>query len=258
MKISTWNVNSVRARIDNIKDYIIKNKPDILLLQEIKTQNESFPYSDFNKLGYISYVHGQKSYNGVAILSKKKISDVNTELPGDKVKQSRIISARIKIKDRNVDLINVYVPNGNPVDTEKYFYKISWLDFLLKYLKKKIKKGDLIIIAGDFNIIPEEIDVFDPKKYINDALFRIEIRKKYREIINLGLNDVFRNFNKKENNYTFWDYMKGSWQKNNGLRIDHILVTNNILDQIKKIEIKKKIRSQEKPSDHVPVECTFI
>ena len=257
MKISTWNVNSVRARIDNIKDYIIKNKPDILLLQEIKTQNESFPYSDFNKLGYISYVHGQKSYNGVAILSKKKISDVNTELPGDKVKQSRIISARIKIKDRNVDLINVYVPNGNPVDTEKYFYKISWLDFLLKYLKKKIKKGDLIIIAGDFNIIPEEIDVFDPKKYINDALFRIEIRKKYREIINLGLNDVFRNFNKKENNYTFWDYMKGSWQKNNGLRIDHILISNSLIDYTKKVEIKKNIRSQKKPSDHVPIECSF-
>ena len=149
------------------------------------------------------------------------------------------------------------MPNGNPVDTEKYFYKIQWLDLLIKFLKKKIKDGSLIIIAGDFNVIPEEIDAYEPEKYINDALYRLEIRKKYREIINLGLIDVFRNFNKKDGNYTFWDYMKGSWQKNNGLRIDHILASNILIDGIKKIEIKNKIRNQTKPSDHVPVECTF-
>ena len=258
MKIITWNVNSVRARIDNIKKYINKNNPDILLLQEIKTQNESFPYKDFDELGYNSYVHGQKSYNGVAILSKNKINEIKTELPGDKIKQSRIISAKISIKKKNIDLINIYVPNGNPVDTEKYFYKINWLNLLIKYLKNKIKNGNLVIIAGDFNIIPEEIDAYDHKKYLNDALFRIEIRKKYREIINLGLIDVFRNFNKEENNYTFWDYMKGSWQRNNGLRIDHMLISNSLMDFAKKVEIKKNVRSQNKPSDHVPLECTFI
>ena len=128
----------------------------------------------------------------------------------------------------------------------------------MTYLEKKINKGNLIIVSGDFNIMPDDIDSYAPEKYINDALFRVEIRKKYRQIINLGFNDVFRVFNKKEGNYTFWDYMSGSWQKNNGLRIDHFLVTNNLIDKVKKVEIVKKIRAQIKPSDHVPVECTFI
>ena len=203
MKISSWNVNSVRARLDNIIKYIKKNSPDIILLQEIKTQEENFPYEAFKDLGYISYVNGQKSYNGVAILSKKKLSETNMSLPGDKIKQARFISTEIKIDKKKVELINIYVPNGNPVDTEKYFYKINWLNLLLKYLENKIKNGNLIIITGDFNIIPEDIDVHAPEKYLNDALFRIEIRKKYRQIINLGFCDVLRSFNKKEGNYTF-------------------------------------------------------
>ena len=189
---------------------------------------------------------------------KKKLDEINTNLPGDKIKQSRIISTKIKIKNKNIDLINIYVPNGNPVDTEKYLYKVTWLDLLIKYLKKKIRNNDIIIIAGDFNIIPENIDVYEPKKYLNDALFKIEIRKKYREIINLGLIDIFRHFNKKEGYYTFWDYMKGSWQKNNGLRIDHILISNLLVDLVREVEIKKNIRSQVKPSDHVPVEFEII
>ncbi len=258
MKIISWNVNSVRARIENIKKYINKNSPDILLLQEIKTEEKNFPYGEFKDLGYFSYVHGQKSYNGVSIISKKRLKEINTSLPGDKIKQSRIITTKIKIKNKNVNLINVYVPNGNPVDTEKYFYKIKWLDLLIKYIKKIEKNDELLIIAGDFNIIPEEIDVHTPEKYLNDALFRIEIRKKYREIINLGLNDIFRNFNKKEENYTFWDYTQGSWQKNNGLRIDLFLISNFLINHVKKVEIYKKERGRIKPSDHVPLECTFI
>ena len=137
MKISSWNVNSVRARIDNIKKYIEKNSPDLLLLQEIKTLDETFPYDEFKKIGYISYVHGQKSYNGVSILSKKKIDKINTILPGDKIKQSRLISAKIKLRNKNIELINIYVPNGNPVDTDKYLYKVNWLNLLINYLKKK-------------------------------------------------------------------------------------------------------------------------
>ena len=258
MKISTWNVNSVRARIDNINKYLKISSPDLVLLQEIKTEDQNFPYNDLKKLGYVSYVKGQKSYNGVSILSKKKLNDIETSLPGDKVKQSRFISTNIKIKNIKINLINIYVPNGNPVDTDKYFYKLDWLSLLIKFIEKKIKNGDQIILAGDFNIIPEEIDVYDSDKYINDALFRVEIRKKFRELINLGLNDAFRTFNKKEGNYTFWDYMRGSYQKNHGLRIDHMLVSSSLIDLIKKIEIKKNIRSQLKPSDHVPLECTFI
>jgi len=257
MIISTWNVNSVRARIENIKKYIKSSSPDLLLLQEIKTEEKNYPFDDFKKLGYESYVHGQKSYNGVSILSKKKLKNINVNLTGDNVKQSRLISTEIKIKNKIVSLINIYAPNGNPVDTDKYFYKISWLNLLINFLKKKTDNGNQIIITGDFNILPEDIDVHDPKKYANDALFRIEIRKKYREIINLGLIDVFRHFNKKEGNYTFWDYTQGSWQKDNGLRIDHMLISNSLIEFVKKIEIKKKIRSQIKPSDHVPLECTF-
>ena len=257
MKISSWNVNSVRARLDNIIKYIKKNSPDFILLQEIKTQEENFPYEAFKDLGYISYVNGQKSYNGVAILSKKKLSETNMSLPGDKIKQARFISTEIKIDKKKVELINIYVPNGNPVDTEKYFYKVNWLNLLLKYLKNKIKDENLIIITGDFNIIPEDIDVHNAEKYQNDALFRIEIRKKFREMINLGLLDVFRSFNKKEGQYTFWDYMQGSWQKNNGLRIDLMLISNLLIDKVRKVEIIKNIRSQVKPSDHVPLECEF-
>ena len=188
---------------------------------------------------------------------KKKLNEINKNLPGDKIKQSRFISTEIEIKNKKVDLVNIYVPNGNPVDAEKYFYKLNWLDLLIKFVEKKITQGTSVILAGDFNIIPEEIDVHTPEKYMNDALFRLEVRKKYRKLINLGLNDTFRNFNKKKNNYTFWDYMRGSWQKNNGLRIDHMLISNTLIDEVKKIEIKKNIRSQLKPSDHVPLECTF-
>ena len=257
MKISSWNVNSIRARIDNIKKYLKSSSPDIALLQEIKTEERSYPFDEINKLGYISYVNGQKSYNGVSILSKKKLTKINKILPGDKVKQSRLISAKIKIKNKDVEVINIYVPNGNPVDTEKYTYKLNWIDLFIKEIDRKLKNNDSLIIAGDFNIIPDNKDVYAPEKYLNDALFKLEIRKKYRTLINLGLQDTFRNFNKNEGCYTFWDYTRRSWQKNNGLRIDHVLVSNNIIDLVKKIEIKKNIRSQTKPSDHVPVECVI-
>jgi len=257
MKIATWNVNSIRARINNIKKYLKSSSPDIVFFQEIKTEEYSYPFNEIDKLGYISYVNGQKSYNGVSILSKKKLSQINKVLPGDKIKQSRLISAKIKIRNKDVEIINIYVPNGNPVNTEKYIYKLNWIDLFIKEIKKKLTNNIQLIIAGDFNIIPEEKDVYAPEKYLDDALFRLEVRKKYRTLINLGLHDVFRNFNKNKGCYTFWDYMQGSWQKNNGLRIDHILVSNNLIDLIKKIEIKKNIRNQIKPSDHVPVECVI-
>ena len=255
MKIVTWNVNSIRARINNIKEYLESSSPDIALLQEIKTEEHSYPFDELNRIGYISYVNGQKSYNGVSILSKKKLSEINKTLPGDKIKQSRLISAKIGNKNKDIEIINIYIPNGNPVNTEKYIYKLNWIDLFIKEIDKKLKNNTQLIIAGDFNIIPEEKDVYEPEKYINDALFKLEVRKKFRNLINLGLHDVFRNFNKKEGNYTFWDYQKGSWQKNNGMRIDHVLVSKHLVDLIKKIEIKKSIRNQIKPSDHVPVEC---
>ena len=258
MKIISWNVNSVRARIENIKNYIKDAAPDILLLQEIKTQNENFPNDEFKKLDYVSYVFGQKSYNGVAIISKHKLDNVNNSFIKDDLNQSRIITAELKLKKKKIELINIYVPNGNPVDTEKYEYKKNWLKKFIINIKKKIQKNSNILIAGDFNIIPEELDVHDFKRYENDALGRLEIRKKYRELINLGFKDVYRFKNKKKQEYTFWDYFAGSWQKNYGMRIDHFLLSNNLIESIKSININKKPRSKEKPSDHTPIELEII
>jgi len=254
MKIISWNVNSVRARIENILNYIKDSKPDVLLLQEIKTQEETFPKNDFNDYGYKSYVYGQKSYNGVAILSKLKINKIKTDFIQDDFKQSRIITGEINLGKKNIELINIYVPNGNPVDTEKYEYKKNWLKKFIANIKKKIANNANILIAGDFNIIPEEIDVHDFKRYENDALGRLEIRKKYRELINLGFKDVYRFKNKTKQEYTFWDYFAGSWQKNYGMRIDHFLLSNNLIDNITSININKKPRSKTKPSDHTPIE----
>ena len=254
MKIISWNVNSVRARIENIKHYIKDSEPDVLMLQEIKTQNENFPNDEFKNLGYISYVFGQKSYNGVAIISKQELDNTNNNFIKDDLNQSRIITAELKLKKKKIQLINIYVPNGNPVDTEKYEYKKSWLKKFISNIEKKIQKNSNILIAGDFNIIPEEIDVHDFKRYENDALGRLEIRKKYRELINLGFKDVYRLKNKTKQEYTFWDYFAGSWQKNYGMRIDHFLISNSLVENIKSININKKPRSKEKPSDHTPIE----
>ena len=258
MKIITWNVNSVRARIDNILEYIKLSKPDILLLQEIKTEEINFPKDTFKKLGYKSYVYGQKSYNGVAILSKKEIINISTNLIKDKLKQARIISGDIKIKSQIIKIINIYVPNGNPVNTDKYIYKINWLNLFINSVKKILKNENKIIISGDFNVIPNEIDVYNYERYKNDALFKIEIRKKYRELLNLGFQDIYRYFNKDKQEYTFWDYMSGSWEKNYGMRIDHFLISNSIIENIKSININKKPRSRIKPSDHTPVEIEII
>ena len=258
MKIISWNVNSVRARLENILSYLKDSKPDILFLQEIKTEEVNFPFEAFKKCGYESFVFGQKSYNGVAFLSKVKISEIDTKFIKDKLNQSRIIIGDIKLNKKIIKLINIYVPNGNPVDTDKYEYKKKWLDLFNKNIKKILNKNNNIIISGDFNVIPEENDVYDFKRYENDALFRLEIRKKYRELINLGFTDVYRHYYEKKEEYSFWDYFSGSWEKNYGMRIDHFLVSHNLLGNIKKIEINKKPRSKIKPSDHTPIELEII
>ena len=254
MKIISWNVNSVRARITNILEYIKDTLPDILFLQEIKTQEESFPYEDFKNVGYESHVFGQKSYNGVAIISKVKIENLKKDFIKDDLNQARIISGEILLKKKKINLINIYVPNGNPINTDKYEYKKNWLKKFITRIKKELGKNSNMLIAGDFNIIPEEIDVYDFKRYENDALGKLEIRKKFREILNLGFNDIYRQKNKNKQEYTFWDYFAGSWQKNYGMRIDHFVLSNNLLENVKSININKKPRSKTKPSDHTPIE----
>ena len=254
MIISSWNVNSVRARITNILNYLKSSNPDILFIQEIKTEEKNFPFHDFKKLGYESHVFGQKSYNGVAFLSKINMSKIDLKFINDKKKQSRIIVGDIKNKSKIIKLINVYIPNGNPVGTEKYDYKKDWYDTFNNKIKKTLIENENIIIGGDFNIIPEKIDVYDYKKYENDALFKLEMRKRYRELVNLGFHDIYRYFNKDKQEYTFWDYMAGAWQKNHGMRIDHFLITSNLLKDVKSINIDKRPRSSVKPSDHTPIE----
>ena len=172
-------MNSVRARINNILEYIKDENPDILMLQEIKTQEENFPFNEFKNLGYISHVFGQKSYNGVAIISKIEVKNVNKDFLNDDLKQSRIITGEIIVKKKKIELINIYVPNGNPIDTEKYLYKKNWLKKFVNNVKTKLSKNSNLLIAGDFNIIPDEIDVYDFKRYENDALGKLEIRKFY-------------------------------------------------------------------------------
>jgi len=254
MLITSWNVNSVRARIENIKEYLKKFSPDIVMMQEIKTEDPTFPYDDFSALNYECHVFGQKSYNGVAIISKYKLENIRTDLIKDKLKQSRIISAEIKHKKKKIQIINIYTPNGNPVDSEKYSYKKEWLDSLIKQLKKLSKKNENIILGGDFNIIPSAEDVYNVKSFEDDALYRLEIRKKLREMINLGFHDGYRHINGDKEEYTFWDYMRGAWQKNNGMRIDHFLVSNSLLNIVKNVNINKDPRGKEKPSDHTPIE----
>jgi exodeoxyribonuclease-3 len=257
MIISSWNVNSVRVRIDHVINYLKKNKPNFLLLQEIKTENKNFPYSELKNIGYESEVYGQKSYNGVAIIYNKKINNINFNIINDKQEQSRTISADIVYKNQLIKIISVYVPNGNPVNSEKYKYKIEWLKSFEDYLIKQNKLKNKIIIGGDFNIIPNEDDVYNPKEWENDALYRIEIRKFFRNILNEGYNDAFRLINKKPNNYTFWDYQYGSFERNKGLRIDHFLLSKNITNLIKDVTIDSYLRSLERPSDHAPIRLTL-
>ena len=254
MVITSWNVNSVRARIENIKEYLKKFSPDVMIMQEIKTEDPAFPYDNFSSLDYECHVFGQKSYNGVAIISKHNLENVRIDLIKDKLKQSRIISAEIKHKKKNIQIINIYTPNGNPVDTEKYSYKKEWLDNLIKQLKTLLKKNENIILGGDFNILPTAEDAYNIKVFEDDALYRLEIRKKLREIINLGFHDSYRHIHGDKEGYTYWDYMRGAWQKNNGLRIDHFLVSNSLLNIIKNVNINKDPRGKEKPSDHTPIE----
>ena len=256
MIISSWNINSVRIRTPNIEKYLNKINPDILMLQEIKCEDDKFPYEFFQKKKYHCYVFGQKSYNGVAILSKKKIDKIDKNFK-DPNGQSRFISAELKINKKVIKLICIYLPNGNPTNTDKYPYKLKWLKNFINFIKKEIDNYYGLIIGGDFNIIPNSNDVGNPEDWENDALYKLEIRKEFRKILNLGFKDSFRLFNTEDKQYTFWDYTQGSWQRNKGLRIDHFLVSNEITKKIKNVEIDKFTRGLEKPSDHAPIRITF-
>jgi exodeoxyribonuclease III len=256
MKIATWNVNSVKARLENAVAWLKEAGPDVVCFQELKCTDETFPAEAFEALGYNCAVHGQKTYNGVAILSKRPMEDVTPRLPGgDGDDHARYIEAVIPAKHGVVRVASIYAPNGNPIGTEKFTYKLGWLERLHKRAKELLADEEPLALMGDYNVIPTPDDCWDPKAWMNDALFQPESRAALRRIENLGYTDAFRACHAETHQYSFWDYQAGSWQKDHGIRIDHILLSPQAADHLKASGIDKKVRGRERPSDHVPVWC---
>ncbi|MEH6495625.1 MAG: exodeoxyribonuclease III [Pseudomonas marincola] len=253
MKIACWNVNSVKARLPRLIDYLTESSVDVLCLQELKTIDEGFPREEVEALGYHIETHGQKTYNGVAILSKFPIEDVLRGLPGDDSdEQARYIEATIN----GVRIASIYLPNGNPVDTEKFPYKLGWMDRLISHAEKLLTSETPVVLSGDYNVIPQDEDCYDAKAWEGDALTRPESRHKFRQLLNMGYTDAYRSFT-PDVNYTFWDYQRGAWQKDNGIRIDHLLLSPQAADQLTNVGIDKAPRGQERPSDHTPIWITL-
>jgi len=256
MKLVTWNLNSINARIDHLINFIEKDQADVYLVQELKCTNEKFPYDEIKNIGYHSSANGQKAWNGVAFISKDPLSITNYKIPTFiEDENSRFIETEIKIPSikKKIKLINIYLPNGNPIDTEKFDYKIKWMKKFNEYIIKLSNENTPLIIGGDFNVIPTDDDVYSPENFKNDACTHPLTRKEYRILTNTGLTDTVKYFIKGKTNWTFWGYRGGGWQKGNGLRIDHFLTSTEIVDIIKTVKIDREPRGWEKASDHTPV-----
>ncbi|MFP1632463.1 exodeoxyribonuclease III [Zhengella sp. ZM62] len=254
MKIATWNINGVKARIDNLLAWLRDSAPDIACLQEIKSVDENFPRLEIEALGYHVETHGQKGFNGVALLSKTSPDEVMRGLPGDDGdEQARFIEGVWSMPSGVLRVASLYLPNGNPVDTEKFAYKLAWMDRLEAHARQRLALEEPYVLAGDYNVIPEPEDCHDPKVWEGDALFRPESRTAFRRLENLGYTDAIRAVTDAPGTYTFWDYQGGAWQKNNGIRIDHLMLSPEAADRLVSAGIEKHVRSWEKPSDHVPV-----
>ena len=263
MKIATWNVNSIKARLHAVTAWLEAEQPDIACLQEIKTVDEGFPRLEIEALGYHVETHGQKSYNGVALLSKSPLEDVRRGLPGDETdEQARYIEAVVSTQRGAVRVASIYLPNGNPVEadgvqTEKYAYKLAWMARLRTHAAELLTHEEPLVLAGDYNVIPRVGDTHDPRGWWGDAAYRQETHDAYHAILHLGLYDMFDQFNGKDGEYTFWDYQRGAWQNNEGIRIDHLLCSPQAIDRAEDLAIHKMTRDGEKPSDHVPVVGEF-
>jgi exodeoxyribonuclease-3 len=254
MLIATWNVNSVRQRIDIIRIWLKEHAPDVLCLQEIKCEEQAFPRELFEELGYNIAVLGQKTFNGVALITKSPLEDVRRGLPGmEHDDKARYIEGVVSTKNGVIRVASIYAPNGNPPGTEKFTYKLDWLRKFHAHAQELLSFEEPFVFAGDFNIIPEDKDAHNPAAWVNDALFQPESRAAYRELMNAGFTDAFRAVESDGGHYTFWDYQAGSWQKNNGIRIDFALLSPQAADKLKTVFIDKSVRGLEKPSDHVPV-----
>ncbi len=254
MRIATWNVNSIRQRLDSLQAWLAERKPDIVCLQEIKCVDEAFPREAFEALGYNVAVHGQKPFNGVALLSKLPFDEVAPGLMGDNGDvQARFLEALVSTKTGVVRVVSLYLPNGNPPDTEKYSYKLKWMDRLIAFSRERLKLEEPFVLAGDYNVIPAAADAKRPAAWATDALFLPQTREKFRSLLNLGLTDAVRATSDSPDLYSFWDYQAGSWPKNDGIRIDHLLLSPQATDRLVDAGLDRHVRSWDKPSDHVPV-----
>ena len=253
MKIASWNINGVKARIETAVTWLKAAAPDVVCLQEIKSVDEAFPAERFEELGYNVATHGQKGFNGVALLSKLPFDDVSPGLAGDPDDtQARYLEAVISVPSGVVRVVNIYLPNGNGAP-EKFAYKLAWMRRLQARACTWKRPCSFSRKTGDFNVIPAPEDVYNPEAWMDDALFRPETRARFRELVNLGLTEAFRACHDEPHQFTFWDYQAGAWQKNHGLRIDHFLLSPQAADRLQSCEIDAEPRGWEKPSDHVPI-----
>jgi exodeoxyribonuclease III len=253
LRIATWNVNSIRQRLPHLLAYLKEVQPEVLCLQEIKCLDEQFPRMEVEELGYNIETHGQKTFNGVALLSKRPF-EVARGLPGDENDaQSRYLEAVIPTEGGVVRVASIYLPNGNPPDSDKYLYKLAFMERLIAHTRKLLDYEEPLVLAGDFNVIPEPRDAARPELWTTDALFLLETRMKFRELMALGLTDALRATTDASGLYTFWDYQAGAWQKNNGIRIDHLLLSPEAADRLKSVVIDKEMRGRDKASDHTPI-----
>jgi len=254
MRIATWNVNSVRQRLEHLLVWLKERSPDIVCLQEIKCQDEAFPREPIEALGYHVVTHGQKTFNGVALLSRFPFEETRPRLEGDDDDlHARFLEGLVMHGKTPLRVACLYLPNGNPPGTDKYQYKINWMKRLLKYSKENLKHEQPLVLAGDFNVIPTADDVHNPAAWAGDALFLPETRREFRALLNLGLTDAIRAVSDQPGQYTFWDYQAGAWPKNNGIRIDHLLLSPQASDRLRDAGIDRHVRGWEKASDHVPV-----
>lgn len=254
MIITTWNINGVKARLEAAVAYLRQASPDVVCLQEIKSIDEGFPREAFEELGYTVATHGQKGFNGVALLSKLGLEDVARGLPGDDSDvQSRWIEALVPFGSTMVRVASIYLPNGNPIGTEKFSYKLSWMQRLEAHARMRLGEETLLVLAGDFNVIPEPVDAKRPQAWVDDALFQPESRRAWRALSHLGLTDATRACLPEPGIFTFWDYQAGAFQKDDGIRIDHIFLSPQAADRLVSSGVDRGPRGGEKPSDHVPV-----
>ena len=252
MKIASWNVNSVKARLPHLLGFIEDSQPDVVCLQETKCLTADFPMLEAKALGYHVEAIGQRAYNGVALLSKLPPSEIVCGLPGNaEDEQPRYIEASFG----GVRVASVYLPNGNPVDTDKFAYKLGWMERLANHTRELLRREIPFVLAGDYNICPTDDDVYDPVAFRDDALCRIEARARFRALLYLGLTDAYRVFHREPHRYTFWDYQAGRWHRDEGLRIDHLLLSPQAADRIAACDIDKKPRAKDRASDHTPIWC---